>query len=171
MTRIVAGEFGGRRLVVPADRRVRPTADRVREAWFSIVGPRVDGARVVDLFAGSGALGLEALSRGAASAALVDVNPASVAAIKANVASLGVADRARVVRQDVFRFLDRSEPVDLAFADPPYGLGLAPRLAARFREAPFAALLGVEHAATEILPPGGDTRRYGDVAVTFYEAP
>ncbi|MBL8989813.1 MAG: 16S rRNA (guanine(966)-N(2))-methyltransferase RsmD [Gemmatimonadetes bacterium] len=172
MTRIVAGEFGGRRLAVPADRRVRPTADRVREAWFSIVAPRLDGAVVLDLFAGSGALGLEAVSRGASRAVLVDLNPPSVAAIRANVASLGVADRVEVVRQDAFRYLDRLEGrvFDLAFADPPYRLGLAARIAERFRTAPFAAVLGVEHERTETLE-GGSTRVYGDTAVTFFEAP
>ena len=170
MTRIIAGELGGRRLVVPADRRVRPTADRVREAWLSIVGPEVAGAAVVDLFAGSGALGLEALSRGATSATLVEMNRASLAAIRTNVAALGVADRVEIVRRDVFRFLDENERVfDLAFADPPYGLGLAERLVARFRAAPFARHLGVEHRAGEVLE-GGNPRAYGDTVVSFFSA-
>ncbi len=168
MTRVIAGEFGGRRLTVPADDRVRPTADRVREAWFSILGVRVEGAAVVDLFAGSGALGIEALSRGARTATFVDLNQRSLAAIRANIAALGLADRTEVVRQDALRFVAGPPTVrfDLALADPPYGLGLAERLAQSFREAPFATLLCIEHRKTE--PVNGDeTRVYGDTAVTF----
>ena len=89
MTRIVSGQWGGRRLQVPKDARVRPTAERVREAWLAILGPELGGATVADLFAGSGALGLEALSRGAAHATFVEMNAPSLAAIKANIAALG----------------------------------------------------------------------------------
>lgn len=170
MTRIVAGEWGGRRLVVPGDARVRPTADRVREAWMSIVGPALEGATVVDLFAGSGALGLEALSRGARHATLVEINPPSLEAIRANVEALGAGDRVTVVRQDAWRFLSRMPPegYDVGFADPPYGLGLAERLALAFTDRPFARILGIEHRASETLS-FGDTRTYGDTAVTFLE--
>ncbi len=172
MTRIISGEFGGRRLVTPADRRVRPTADRVREAWFSILGQRVVDAVVVDLFAGSGALGLEAVSRGARHATLVDLNRPSLEAIRANVDALGLTDRVRIVRGDVFRFLagTSGRAFTLALADPPYGLGMAARVVAQFRSAPFADLLAIEHRADETLPEG-ETRGYGDTAVTFYEAP
>jgi len=90
--RIVGGKYGGRRLVMPKDARVRPTADRVREAWMSILGDALTDARVLDLFAGSGALGLEALSRGAASASFVELNPPSLRALEENIATLGVAD-------------------------------------------------------------------------------
>jgi 16S rRNA (guanine966-N2)-methyltransferase len=172
VTRIIAGEFGGRRLKVPADRRVRPTADRVREAWMSILGHRLLGARVLDLFAGSGALGLEALSRGAASAEFVDIGRASLDAIRANVAALGVADRVLVHQGDAMRYLERLQPgaFDLVLADPPYSLRLAAGLVARFREQPFARLLAVEHDVREA--PGGDElRRYGDIALTFCYAP
>jgi 16S rRNA (guanine966-N2)-methyltransferase len=169
VTRIIAGEFGGRRLVTPTDPRVRPTADRVREAWLSIVAPRLAGAAVLDLFAGSGALGLEALSRGAESATFVDLNQASLAAVRANLAALGIADRGRVVRGEVFRFLDRLDGArfEVAFADPPFDLGMAARLGERFLARPFAAVLGVEHRTAEKLS-GGDTRVYGDIAVTFF---
>lgn len=168
MTRVIAGEFGGRRLAVPADGRVRPTADRVREAWFSILGPRVAEATVVDLFAGSGALGIEALSRGARTATFVDLSSPSLAAIRANIATLGIAGRTEVVRQDAFRFLARLGPAryDLALADPPYGLGLAERLAEVFRAAPFAAVLSIEHRKDESVA-GHETRVYGDTALTF----
>jgi len=172
VTRIIAGLFGGRRLVLPADARVRPTADRVREAWMSILGERLAGARVLDLFAGSGALGLEALSRGAERVTLVELSPASLAAIRANLDALGVADRVSVHRGDAMRFIARLGPraFDIALADPPYTVPHAERLVAAFRARPFAALLAVEHPAS-VAPGGDETRRYGDVALTFCHAP
>ncbi len=172
MTRIVAGEFGGRRLAVPADRRVRPTAERVREAWLGILAPRIEGARVLDLFAGSGALGLEALSRGAAHVTFVELARASLEALGKNIAALGVADRAEVRRGDAMRFVEALEPgrFDLVLADPPWTVPHAEALAARFLARPFAPLLAVEHPARVALP-GGKTRRYGEVALTFFEAP
>ena len=170
--RIVAGEFGGRRLRVPDDRRVRPTADRVREAWFSILGGSVGGARVLDLFAGSGALGLEALSRGAAHADFVELAAGSLVALRANVDALGVTDRVTVHRGDALRFAASAAPraYDIALADPPYTADFAERLAAVFRRSPFAAILAVEHPASRSLD-GDDTRRWGDTAVTFIHAP
>ncbi len=169
---IVAGEFGGRRLVVPKDQRVRPTADRIREAWMSILGEAVEGARVLDLYAGSGALGLEALSRGAASAEFVELSPGSLEALRANIAALGLADRTRVRRGDALRFAQRLGPdaYDLAFADPPYAHEAAARLVTVFRRTPFARILSVEHPADQTV--GGDeTRRYGDTALTFCRRP
>ena len=170
--RIVAGEWRGRRIAAPADSRVRPTADRVREAWMSIVGPRLEGARVLDLFAGSGALGLEALSRGAASAEFVELNAPSLRALRENIAHLGAGDRAVVRRGDALRIAESlaAGAYDVAFADPPYRLGMAERIAARWLAVPFAAVLGVEHGAKEAMPEGGETRRYGDTAITIYRA-
>lgn len=170
--RIVAGEFGGRRLVVPRDGRVRPTADRVREAWMSILGPELDGARVLDLFAGSGALGLEALSRGAASATFVETAPASLEALRANIGALDVASRASVHRGDALRFAQGlvAGAYDVAFADPPYRTDAADRLVALFRQRPFARILSVEHPADRRVE-GDETRRYGDTAVTFCRTP
>jgi 16S rRNA (guanine966-N2)-methyltransferase len=170
--RIVAGRFGGRRLIVPKDGRVRPTADRVREAWMSIVTPSLPGARVADLYAGSGALGLEALSRGAASVDFVELSPGSLAALRANIDALGVGDAVRVHRADALRFAERLEPAsyDLAFADPPYTTDAAERLVALFRRRPFARILSVEHRA-DLALPGDDTRRYGDTALTFCHGP
>jgi 16S rRNA (guanine966-N2)-methyltransferase len=116
--RVVAGEFRGRRLAAPRGTRTRPTADRVREALFSMLGD-VSGARVLDLYAGSGALGIEALSRGADSAVFVERDPRAVAAIERNLESLGVEEE--VLRDDVVRFLRRgSGTFDLVFCDPPY---------------------------------------------------
>jgi len=116
--RVVSGEFKGRRLAAPRGSRTRPTADRVREALFSMLGD-VGGAHVLDLYAGSGALGIEALSRGADSAVFVERDPRAAAAIRRNLESLGV--EARVARQDVLGFLGREQgPFDLVFCDPPY---------------------------------------------------
>ena len=170
--RIVSGRWRGRTIAAPPDARVRPTADRVREAWLSIVQGDVPGARVLDLFAGSGALGLEALSRGAASADFVDVSTRSLRALRANVESLGAHDAVEIHREDALRFIARL-PVrayDLAFADPPYGLGLAQRVAECWFAVQFATVIGIEHSAREDLAPGGETRRYGDTAITFYRA-
>jgi 16S rRNA (guanine966-N2)-methyltransferase len=168
--RIVAGRWRGRTIDAPRDARVRPTADRVREAWLSIVNADVPGARVVDLFAGSGALGLEALSRGAAHVDFVELNPPSLRALGANIAKLGAEDGTTVRRGDALRFVDAlaADAYDLAFADPPYAHDAAVRVAERWLVVPFARVLGVEHSSRVTLPAGGDTRIYGDTAITFY---
>lgn len=139
---------------------------------MSIVGPELPGARVLDLFAGSGALGLEALSRGAASADLVELSSRSLAAIRRNVAALGAEEGVTVHRGDALRFVDRLPALayDVAFADPPYGLGLATRLAERWLETPFARVIGIEHRVDERLPGDGDRRRYGDTVITLFRA-
>src|SRR6185503_2177649 len=170
--RIVAGRWRGRQIKAPADARVRPTADRVREAWMSIVGPRLPDGRVLDLFAGSGALGLEALSRGARAAEFVEVAPKSLAAIRANAGALGAGDAAVIHRGDALRFVAPLQPhaFDVCFADPPYGMLLATRLAERWLESPFATVIGIEHRLDETLPEGGDRRKYGDTVITFYES-
>jgi len=134
--RIVAGEAKGRRLRAPAGRETRPTADRVREALFSILGS-VEGLRVLDLFAGSGALGIEALSRGAARADFVDSDARALAAVRANLEAVGRAHDAGVVRAEALRYLTRAaragEVFDLILLDPPYDAarGLAGALAQR----------------------------------------
>ena len=165
--RVVGGTAGGRRLKAPPGRRVRPTSERVREALFGALGSlgAVEGARVVDLFAGTGALGIEALSRGAAAATFVDDDPASIAVIKANLDSTGLAGR--VVRSDVLRFLASSAPEhDLALVDPPYAFegwaALLPSLAA-----PLAAL---ESGRPIDVGEGWNVvraRRYGDTVLTI----
>jgi 16S rRNA (guanine966-N2)-methyltransferase len=169
--RIIAGEFKGRRLKTPTGDTVRPTADRVREAWFSILQRPVRGARVLDLFAGSGALGLEAISRGAVSADFVEIHRLALAALKANIAALKV-EHATIHRMDALKFAERLTPgcYDVAFADPPYAGEHAARLVALFRVNPFARIFSIEHPADAPIP-GDDTRRYGDTAVTFIYAP
>jgi 16S rRNA (guanine966-N2)-methyltransferase len=136
---------------------------------MSIVQPELPGARVLDLFAGSGALGLEALSRGAEHCDFVEIASRSLAALRANVDKLGAED-ATIVRGDALKFIDRLERAayDIAFADPPYGMNLAARVAERWLEVPFASLLGVEHSIKEPMPAGGETRKYGDTGITFY---
>jgi 16S rRNA (guanine966-N2)-methyltransferase len=170
--RIIAGEWGGRSIRVPRDARVRPTADRAREAWMSIVQPSLLGARVIDLFAGSGALGLEALSRGAAHADFVEIAPASLQALRVNIDALAADQRVTVHRADALRFAAKLEAgaYDVAFADPPYKLGMAQRLTSLWLRCPFAAILGVEHDTHEELPESGDTRVYGSTAITIFRA-
>ena len=175
--RIVAGRWGGRRLSSPKGAATRPTSDRVREALFSILGDFVQDARVLDLFAGSGALGLEALSRGAATATFVDSAPAAVAAVKANLEALG--GEAEVRRSDALRFL-RAAPgetrqYDLVLLDPPYRL--AERLGRELSEAlpavlAPAALVVCESDRRAPLPldlPLNDERRYGDTLIRIHE--
>jgi 16S rRNA (guanine966-N2)-methyltransferase len=170
--RIIAGEFRGRTLKSPGDRRVRPTADRVREAWFSILASDIPGAHVLDLFAGSGALGLEALSRGAKSVDFVEISKSSLDTLRANVAILDAEERVQVHRADALRFVSQVAPgtFDVALADPPYTTGQAARLVESFRQRPFSSILSVEHRASLPLA-GDDTRRYGEVALTFCYAP
>jgi 16S rRNA (guanine966-N2)-methyltransferase len=172
--RVVAGELRGRRLASPPrGAQVRPTSDRVREALFSIIGARVEGASVLDLFAGTGALSIEALSRGARHATLVDDNTSFA---QRNVAGLGLAARCRLVRADVERFLRRERGrFDLIFCDPPYRL--ADRLQAPLEELvpPRLAeggLFVVESAARGPLAlglPAIAERRYGDTRIAIYE--
>jgi 16S rRNA (guanine966-N2)-methyltransferase len=123
--RVVGGSERGRPLRSPKGGEVRPTSDRVREAVFNMLDTLggVEEATVADLFAGTGALGIEALSRGATSAVFVERDRAAAALVQTNLDALGLADRGRVVRLDVVRWLDAAVPVDVAFADPPYSFG------------------------------------------------
>ncbi|MEW5928489.1 MAG: RsmD family RNA methyltransferase [Gemmatimonadota bacterium] len=172
--RIVGGKWAGRHLTSPPDRRVRPTAEGVRDAWMKLVEPYLEGARLIDLFAGTGALGLEAMSRGAKFADFVEDRPASLHALKANVAALHVREKTRIFKKDALRFAAALEPgsYDLAFADPPYGSRMLDRLIEGWQARPFSPILAVEHAADHELPAGG--RRYlleETTAVTLYRAP
>lgn len=174
--RIIAGRWRGHRLKPPRGRNVRPTTDRVREAWMAALGPGIEGAAVVDLFAGSGALGLEALSRGARRATFVDHSPAALRLLRANIELLDAGAATRVVRADALKYTARlrRDEIDLALADPPYDRGLAGRLLARYREHPFAGALWIEHRSRETMPacPGLRLRQrvYGDTTLTIAEA-
>src|ERR687898_3472510 len=165
--RIIAGSKRGARIAAPKGLATRPTGDRVREAAFNLIGP-VDGAAVLDLFAGSGALGLEALSRGAASATFVELNYGSLKALDQNIAALAVQDAVTVHRGDAMRFAGKlpEGAYDVVFADPPYTIDYAAQLVALFRRRPFGRILSVEHRS-DVALEGDDTRRYGDTSITF----
>jgi 16S rRNA (guanine966-N2)-methyltransferase len=174
--RVIAGTHRGRPLKAPPGANTRPTSDRVRESLFSILGDRVQDARVLDLFAGSGALGLEALSRGAASVAFVDDDRAAIAAVEANLTAL--KSGAEVRRTDALRFLRTASQTgaqyDLIFLDPPYRL--AERLAPPLSEALPAVLAPGAVAVAEsdrrapltLDLPLNDERRYGDTLIRIY---
>ena len=170
--RVVAGEYKGRRLHAPRGSRTRPTADRVREAVFSMLGD-VSGARVLDLYAGSGALGIEALSRGAESAVFVERDRAALTALQRNLEATGA--RGEVRRQDVARFLARPEGTfDLVFCDPPYDG--APAIAEALAEALPAMTAEEARIVTEsdkrnplLLPlPLAVERSYGDTRIAIH---
>jgi 16S rRNA (guanine966-N2)-methyltransferase len=170
--RIVAGRYKGRRLRMPRGAPTRPTADRVREALFSLLGD-VSGARVLDLYAGSGALGIEALSRGADSALFVERDPRAAAAIRANIDAVGANGEVR--RQDVLGFLASDHrPFDLVFCDPPYDSG--PRIAGQLAERLPALLAEGARTVTESdkrrpleLPfPLLTERTYGDTRIAIH---
>lgn len=138
---------------------------------MSILGDRLVAARVLDLFAGSGALGLEALSRGAHSATFVELNPPSLKALDQNIAALAVQDAVTVHRADAMRFAGQlpEGAYDVVLADPPYTIDYAAQLVALFRRRPFGRILSVEHRS-DVALEGDDTRRYGDTAITFCRA-
>lgn len=142
----------------------------MREAWMSIVHPLLPDARVLDLCAGSGALGLESLSRGAATCDFVEQSPRILKVIEANLAALGGHPGAALHREDAVRFAARlpEGAYDVAFADPPYASDTAVRLAELWLAVPFAAVFAVEHSSAVTLPAIGDTRRYGSTALTFF---
>jgi 16S rRNA (guanine966-N2)-methyltransferase len=169
--RIVGGRWAGRDLVSPGG-RVRPTAEVVRAAMIEMLGDEVRGARIVDLFAGSGALGLEALSRGARYCDFVENGAPALHSLKANVAALRAREKSRIYDRDAIPFVDRldADRYDIALADPPYGSRKLDRVIARWREVPFSRLLIFEHAATHEGLPRGTTRRFGDTAVTLLRA-
>jgi 16S rRNA (guanine966-N2)-methyltransferase len=171
--RVVAGELKGRRLASPPRKAdVRPTSDRVREALFSILGSRVEGAAVLDLFAGTGALAIEALSRGASRATLVDDNTSPA---QGNIDTLGLADRCRLVRSDAQAYLEREQGrFDLIFCDPPYKL--ADRLQApldklvpdRLAEDGVVVIESSTRNPLELSMPALTERTYGDTKIAIY---
>jgi 16S rRNA (guanine966-N2)-methyltransferase len=170
--RVVAGEFKGRRLRMPRGAPTRPTADRVREALFSMLGD-VTGARVLDLYAGSGALGIEALSRGAATAVFVERDARAAAAIRANLDAVGV--EAEISGQDALAYLTRADGVfDLVFCDPPYDSGpriagpLAERLPALLSEAALIVTESDKRNPLELPFPLLRERTYGDTRIAIH---
>lgn len=173
--RVIAGSAGGRRLVAPRGEETRPTADRVREALFSSLQPVLPGAAVLDLFAGSGALAVEALSRGAARATLVERARPALAAIATNLDIADVGERAAVVAAELPGALARvTGPFDVVLLDPPYGLDrdvLATVLERVAALCAAAATVRLEQATRADPPPWpptllpGRTHRYGDTTI------
>jgi len=142
---------------------------------MSMLQPEIPDSRVLDLFAGSGALGLETLSRGAEHVTFVERGPPALRALRSNIDKLGAGADVEIVKADVLRFVEELEPLayDLALADPPYGQGIASALISAFQRRRFARSLWVEHSPQEDLPdvPDARTRRYGDTAITFIPVP
>ena len=181
--RIVGGEFRGRPLATPRSNAIRPTTDRTREALFNILAhrfaDRLDGARVLDLFAGTGALGLEALSRGASFCLFVEESAEGRGLIRDNVESFGLTGRSKIFRRDATALGEAGtmQPFGLLFADPPYGKGLGERALRSARDGGWllpGALCVVEEAAAAAFAPAGgfaviDERGYGDTVIRIIE--
>lgn len=170
--RIIAGKLAGRHLAPLPDARVRPTAEHVRGALLDMLAPQLPKARVLDLFAGTGSLGLEALSRGAAWCDFVEFRPGALHALKANIALLRLKERTRVFKRDAIPFAAALEPgaYDLVFADPPYESKVLDRLYEMWKANPFSPVLAIEHARTHKMPKGTAGRAFVDTTVTVYEA-
>jgi 16S rRNA (guanine966-N2)-methyltransferase len=169
--RIVGGKLAGKDIQGPLDSRVRPTAEHVRAALLDQLAGDLAEARVLDLFAGTGALGLEALSRGAKSADFVETRPSSLHALKANIVTLRLKDRTRVFKKDAVQFaaaLTTPDHYGIVFADPPYESRQLDRVIKSWLENRFSPILAVEHAAKHPLPAVGKTTRFEDSAVTIY---
>ncbi len=180
--RIIAGKYRRRRLAAPADRRIRPTLERVREAAFNVLAHGVPGARplpegvhVLDLFAGSGAMGFEALSRGAASVTFLEKDKDALALLRQNAAELDASARVQILRADATRPGRLRDAAGVAFLDPPYGQNLGPPTLTALREAGGlleGAVIVIEIGAKETFnPPSGfrpfDERRYGTAKLVF----
>lgn len=169
--RIVGGRWAGRKLTSPGG-RVRPTSEELRAAWLDLLADDLKNARCVDLFAGTGALGLEALSRGARSCDFVENGPAAMHSLKANISAMRARDRTRIFDRDAIPFVERITQIayDVAFVDPPYGSRKLDRIVKRWIEQPFSRILSVEHAVDHPLPLKGKTIRVEDSLVTVARA-
>jgi len=175
--RVVAGIYGGRKLTAPPGTETRPTSDRVREALFSVLGASIQDARVLDLFAGSGALGIEALSRGARSAVFVDQSRKAIQAVRANLAALGIdADVRPIAARPALRTASaRREAYDLVFLDPPYrhaaelGRELSEGLTAVLAPGARVITESDRRAPLQLDLPLTDERRYGDTVIRIHE--
>jgi len=168
--RIVKGKFGGRDLVSPSDARVRPTAEHVRAALLDMLRADLPDARVLDLFAGTGALGLEAISRGSASADFVETRPSSLHALRANVALFRLRDRTRIFKRDALPFAGalREDAYDIVFVDPPYGSRMLDRVLDDWRARRFSPVIAVEHAASHELPRPDRRLDFDETVVAIY---
>jgi 16S rRNA (guanine966-N2)-methyltransferase len=167
--RIVGGRWAGRALTSPGG-RIRPTAEAVRDRWIGLLEADLDGARVLELYAGTGAVGLEALSRGARSVDFIENSPWALHALKANVAALRVRKRARIFERDALRFAFSlpAGAYDIVLSDAPYGSKQTERLVERWLDVPFAPILGVEHAVDHALAGRAERHVVGDAALSIY---
>jgi 16S rRNA (guanine966-N2)-methyltransferase len=157
----------------PQDRRVRPTAEHVRTGVLGLLKADLKDARVLDLFAGTGALGLEAISRGARSADFVEIRPDSLHALRANIAALRLLKNTRVFKRDALPFAAALAPrtYDIAFVDPPYESRMLDRVLEGWQANPFARILVMEHARTHSLPGVASRHPFEDTLVSIYRAP
>jgi 16S rRNA (guanine966-N2)-methyltransferase len=179
--RIIAGEFRGRKLLAPEGDVTRPITDRVKQSLFDILSPRIEGARVYDLFAGTGSMGLECLSRGAMGATFFEADRSAAVRLRKNIVVLGLAERSRVVAGDLFKWFEKAPPdagaVELIFLDPPYRFlkerpedlkQLGQRLSAMLAD---EGIVTFRHAAEdELVLPGlscRDRREYGGMTIEF----
>lgn len=168
--RIVGGKHAGRDLAKLLDARVRPTAEDVRVAMLELIAGDLAGASCLELFAGTGALGLEAISRGARRCDFIETRVSSLHTLKSNIGLLRLKARTRVFKQDAVPFAARLDAgaYDVAFADPPYGSRMLDHVIASWQKTNFAKVLVVEHALDHALPPGAARRVVGDSAITVY---
>jgi 16S rRNA (guanine966-N2)-methyltransferase len=170
--RIVGGKYKGRDLTSPSDFRVRPTAEKVRATLLDQLKPDLDGARVLDLFAGTGALGLEAISRGAKYCDFVETRPSSLHALKANIGLLRVAAKCRVYKKDAVQFAEMltEQRWELAFADPPYNSKMLDRVIAAWQATKFAKVLAIEFATGHAHPAPEYRHTIDDTSIAIYRA-
>jgi 16S rRNA (guanine966-N2)-methyltransferase len=169
--RIVAGKLKGRDLLGPSDFRVRPTAESVRGAVLDALEADIKDARVIDMFAGTGALGLEAISRGAKSCDFVETRPSSLHALKANIILLRVKEKTRTFKKDAVQFAEALTTPDhygVAFVDPPYESRQLDRVIKSWMTNGFAKVLVCEHAAKHVIPAGTQTLLFDETTVTIY---
>jgi 16S rRNA (guanine(966)-N(2))-methyltransferase RsmD len=180
--RVVSGEAKGRRLKSPVKECIRPTADRVKETLFDIIGDRIREARVLDLFAGTGSLGIEALSRGARSILFVDVAKQAIRLISDNLIRTDLQERAEIWRTDALRAIARlgkkGRRFEIALLDPPYEYGHIERIMRRYQQADLStpeSMIVVEHHKKTVLPDGVESmyrfleKRFGDTVLSFYQ--
>ncbi|MCX5768303.1 MAG: RsmD family RNA methyltransferase [Gemmatimonadetes bacterium] len=171
--RILKGKFTGRDLTSPLDFRVRPTAENVRGAMLDLLAADLKDARVIELFAGTGALAIEAISRGARTADFVETRPSSLHALKANIGLFRLKDQTRVFKKDAVPFAAELETgrYDIAFADPPYGSKMLDHVIGSWRTRKFSRVLAVEHELAHVMPKvpkAAERRVIDDTVITIY---
>ena len=167
--RVLEGRWAGRKLNSPGG-KVRPTSEELRALWLDLFADRLQDARVIDLFAGTGAVGIEAVSRGARSCDFVENGAAALHSLKANVAALRMGKSARIFKRDAIQFVARIDKPAyvIAFADPPYGSRQLDRLIGDWMKQPFSQVLSVEHPLDHPLEHQGRTSRLGDSGITSF---